>query len=301
MHLKLQTLSKRGAYCLFIANWAAVLFAFTFGLYEQQLRLSVSVVESLQLSELRYELVLDDVPRLAQFIFVSAAIDGFAPGANVSTEIYGVPYGGGNYSLIEQRIAVLQNDTSRCRLALSDGKAVDWSPSNASQCAVVDLFYEQRLRNSGYRFDILLDAATAPPHLRARDVRFIVASHNQLFSLIELTTVTVVALFTVLFLLYWLSMYVSARRKLLPEQRWQTVLLCGLLISQRPLMLVSVLSPFNSAFELVATVSESLAVTIIMWFLLALLDALSHSERDLPGYYEINLFKNIVRVINICI
>lgn len=150
-------------------------------------------------------------------------------------------------------------------------RSIDLTTTNS----VASVYETDRIAYRSYRFSVELNATElAPLRLAPSDVRFIVATHDINFSLVELTALTVFSVVTLVFFLFWLVIYITSRKKLLPEQRWQPTMLLALFVSQRPLIIVTVLTPYNIVFDDISVVTSVIATTATLVFLICLLDAL---------------------------
>jgi hypothetical protein len=136
--LKLEILSKRGAYVLFFLNWLAVIFAFVFGLFEYvasprrsrlierislklllnsfsrrrtDLRIRANAYTGVQMTETKFEFQLDDVSPMNRFLYVNVALENVAQGRLLNATVLGLLPDADRFELLLNATVASTNET----------------------------------------------------------------------------------------------------------------------------------------------------------------------------------------------
>jgi hypothetical protein len=250
----------------------------------------VSIQEASQLSAARYEVYLSDVTRLSRFVSCDVAVDSMAAGTNLSVEISGLHTDMNTFEKIQSKIVTVENGSDAvCRLAVDRAPVV----LDSTACVVGRVYHANRIEYRAYRFVIELDLNTST-HGNTDNVRFILATHDDAFTVAEFVLTVVACVCTTVFLSYWVILLGTSYARLLPEQRWMIPLLLSLLGNQRPFMIADVY--LESAYlSVVSTVFSVSCTTGVMVFLLCVVDALRYRTRELP--YSFYIAKSVFGVI----
>ena len=125
------------------------------------------------------------------------------------------------HDVINSTLRVIR-DPLICRLA-SDSLSPSWTLEQLETCRASTVLRVNKIEHANYRLTVEItgrDSNTTTTSFTANDVRLVVNTHSETFSVIEMVALLVLSLTTFSFFLYWTAIYFVARSAgLLPEQR----------------------------------------------------------------------------------
>jgi hypothetical protein len=240
-HLKLEELTKKLGYGLFLVNYLCAIFAFIGNINESVLdigddslklclfvllrrpvfRIESNVIVGSEIDDALFEFRISNLTWLNRFIVADVAIDHTFPSLTRLNVSYASSDGGGPWDVSDTTTLRVIKDPLLCALAAVAEPA--WSPEQVESCRLATVLRISKIEHTDYRLRILISgqdrANGTATTFNVSDARLIVNTHNAAFSIVEMMVLIVLSVSTFSFFLYWTAIYYVSRVNLLPEQR----------------------------------------------------------------------------------